>query len=293
MPAASVGGGTGFQDVGGYIQLTPSNSRLNGNVKLSVPYYLVAHSRSNLAVTLSGTAMTFTNTGGAISTTPGFYTWGLSQPAPQGIAQVDVRAVGVRLSGTNLVFGLNTHNRTSTTLARQQINICIDTSGGPGFTPNLMLLGINGSLLSSSLAASQYATALFPTDASCNINGSGSILFIMTQPTDNSTLQLAVPRGGSGSAGLGLTSANPRFKYQVRYFGTDGFGAQMPGTGSFNAFTPAVTFGAAPTVPPNGSGAASYSVNSEFSNTPALGVMITAPDNVSGAPQASLLPFGS
>ena len=288
VPAASVGGGTGFQDIGGYIQLTPSNSRLNGNVKLSVPYYLVAHSRSNLAVAPSGTTLNFTNAGGAIAGTPTFYTWGLSQPAPQGIAQIDVRAVGVRLSGTNLIFGLNTHNRTSTTLARQEIDICIDTSGGPGFTPNLILIGINGSLLSSSLAASQYATALFPTDANCNINGGGTILFAVTQPTDNSTLQVPVPRSS-----LGLTAASPRFKYKVNYFGTDGFGAQMPGTGSFNAFTPAVTFGGAPTVAPNGSGTTSYGVNSEISNTPALGVMITAPDNLSGAPQAALLPFGS
>ena len=27
VPAASMGGGTGFQDVSGYVQLTPSNSR--------------------------------------------------------------------------------------------------------------------------------------------------------------------------------------------------------------------------------------------------------------------------
>jgi len=290
VPAASVGGGTGFQDIGGYIQLTPSNSRLNGNVKLSVPYYLVAHSRSNLAVSPSGSTLNFTNAGGAIAGTPTFYTWGQYQPTPQGVTQMDVRAVGARLSGSNVIFGINTHNRTSTTLARQEIDICIDTSGGPGFTPNKVLIGINGSLLSSSLTASQYATAIFPTDANCNINGGGSLLFTVTQPTDNSTLQLPVPR--AGAAGLGLTVDSPRFKYVVLYFGTDGFGAQMPGVGSFNAFTPAVTFSGAPTVSPNGGGAAAYGVNGEISNTPALGLMIVAPDNVSGAPQASLLSFG-
>jgi len=152
-----------------------------------------------------------------------------------------------------------------------------------------VLIGINGSALSTSLAASSYATAIFPTDANCNINGSGSLLFTVTQPTDNSTLLVPVPR--AGTAGLGLTSDNPRFKYVVRYFGTDGFGAQMPGIGTFNAFTPAVVFSGAPTVSPNGSGVATYSVNSEISNTPALGVMVVAPDNVSGASQAALLPF--
>ena len=287
VPAAAVGGGTGFQDIGGYIQLTPANSRLNGNVKLSVPYYLVAHSRSNLGVsTAPGGIMNFSNSGGAISGTPAFYTWGLFQPTPQNITQADVRAVGARLSGTNVIFGINTHNRTSTTLAFQEIDICIDTSGGAGFAPNAVLIGINGSALSTSLAASTYATALFPTDANCNINGGGTLLFSVTQPTDNSTLLLPVPRGN-----LGLTAASPRFKYVVRYFGTDGFGAQVPGLGTFNAFAPAVTFSGGPTVPPNGSGAGQYLVNGEINNTPALGVMVVAPDNASGAPQAVLIPF--
>ncbi len=290
VPAAGVGGGTGFQDIGGYVQLAPTNSRLNGNVKLSVPYYLVAHSRSNLAVSQSGTTMNFTNAGGALAGTPTFYTLGQYQPTPQGIVQADVRAAGVRLSGSNVIFGLNTHNRTSTTLARQEIDICIDTSGGTGFTPNKVVIGINGSVLSTSLPISSYATAVFPTDANCNINGGGSLLFTVTQPTDNSTLQIPVPR--AGTAGLGLTTTNPRFKYVVHYFGTDGFGAQLPGVASFNAFTPAVTFGAAPTVPPNGSGTATYTVNSgELANTPALGVMVVAPDNISGEAQAALLAF--
>ena len=290
VPANAVGGGTGFQDIGGYVQLAPTNSRLNGNVKLSVPYYLVAHGRSNLAVNVSGTTMNFTNAGGALAGTPTFYTLGQYQPTPQSIAQADVRAVGARLSGTNVIFGLNTHNRTSTALAFQEIDICIDTSGGTGFTPNKLLIGINGSSLSSTLTSAQYATAIFPTDANCNINGSGSLLFTVTQPTDNSTLQIPVPR--AGASGLGLTAATPRFKYVVKYFGTDGFGAQMPGIGSFNAFTPAATFSAAPTVTPNGSDTATYTVdNAELANTPALGVMVVAPDNVSGAAQATLLAF--
>jgi subtilisin family serine protease len=289
VPAAAVGGGTGFQDIGGYIQLTPSNSRLNGNVKLTVPYYLVAHSRSNLAVSQGSSTLNFTNAGGVIAGTPTFYTLGQYQPTPQGVTQADVRAVGARLAGTTVVFGINTHNRTSTTLGFQETDICIDTSGGPGFTPNMILIGINGSLLSSTLAKSQYATAIFPTDANCNINGGGSLLFTITQPTDNSTLQLAVSRSS-----LGLTAANPRFKYRVFYFGPDGSGAAMPGTGSFNAFNPAITFGAAPTVSPSGTGSTTYSVNStEISNSPALGLMVVAPDNVSGAAQAALLPLNA
>jgi subtilisin family serine protease len=288
VPAASVGGGTGFQDIGGYIKLTPSSSRLNGNVALTVPYYLVAHSRSNLATSLAGNTLNFTNAGGAIAGTPGFYQWGLFQPTPQGISQLDIRAVGTRLSGTNVFFGFNTHNRSSTTLAFQEIDICIDTTGGAVFTPNKILIGINGSAFSASVA-NLYTTALFPTDANCNINGNGTLLFTIAQPTDNSTLLLPVPRGGSGTTGLGLTAGNPRFKYRVNYFGTDGSGAAVPGTGTFNAFTPAFTFTAAPAVAPNGAGSATVTVNG--AEAPGLGVMVLAPDNVSGASQATLIPL--
>ena len=251
--ANSVGGGTGFQDIGGYIQLTPSNSRLNGNVSLSVPYYLVAHSRSNVVVSQSGSTLNFSNAGGALSGPTALLSLGQYQPTPQGVTQADVRAIGTTMSGTNVIFAINTHNRTSTTLGYQEFDICIDTSGGPGFTPNKILIGINGSLLSNSLAASTFATAIFPTDASCNINGSGSILFTVTQRTDNSTLQMPVPRG---LPGLGLTTGNPRFKYRLSYFGPDGTAATMPGIGAFNAFTPALTFSAAPTVAQNGAGSA-------------------------------------
>ena len=284
VPAASVGGGTAFQDVGGYVQLTPSNSRLNGNVKLSVPYYLVAHSRSNLAATLSGNTVSLTNAGGAIAGTPAFYTLGLYQSTAQNVTQNDVRAVGARLSGTNVIFGVNTHNRTSTPLAGQEIDVCIDTSGAPGFTPNFVLIGIVQSAFGG--VTTTYSTALFPTDANCIINGNGALLFNVTQPTDNSNLQLPVTR-----ASLGLTAANPRFKYQVYYYGIDGTSAQMPGTGSFNAFTPAITFSGGGAVAPNGSGSATVSVNAtELGNTPALGEMLLAPDNVSGTSQALLLP---
>jgi hypothetical protein len=103
-------------------------------------------------------------------------------------------------------------------------------------------------------------------------------------------LQMPVPR--AGTAGLGLTTAQPRFKYVVRYYGTDGFGAEVPGVGSFNAFAPAITFSGAPTVAVNGAGSATFTVNSaELANTPALGVMVAMPDNVSGAAQAALLGF--
>jgi len=294
VPAGAVGGGTAFQDVSGVIQLTPSNTRLNGNVKLSVPYYLVAHSRSNMAVARSGNALNFTNAGGAIAGAAAMYSLGQYQPVPQGVTQNDVRAVGTAMSGTNIVFGVNTHNRTSTTLAFQEVDICIDTSGNTDpskFKPNFVLIGINASAFSSTFPNNAYYTALFPTDAGCNINGGGSTLFSLTQPTDNSWFQLAVPREGSGgTSGLGLSAAQPRIMYRAYYFGSDGYGAAMPGTGLYNAFTPAVTFAGGGAVVPNGSGTATVTVNAaEQALTPAAGAMVMFRDNPSGASQATLL----
>ena len=74
----------------------------------------------------------------------------------------------------------------------------------------------------------------------------------------------------------------------MAYFGPDGCGAQMPGVGSLNGITPAVTFSSSPTVPVNGSGSMSFSVTAENANTPALGVMLFGADNVSGAAQGLL-----
>ena len=74
------------------------------------------------------------------------------------------------------------------------------------------------------------------------------------------------------------------------YYGTDGFGAVMPGVGTFNAFTPAWTFGAAPVVAPNGAGSAAATLNAaEAALSPSLGVMVFAPDNVYGASQGLLI----
>ena len=295
VPASSVGGtfdGSGnslLQDIGGYVKLTPSNSRLNGNVSLSVPYYLAAHSRSNLQVAPSANALSLSNPGGAIAGTPSFYSWGLSQPAPQAITQADVRAVGTRLSGSTVVFGINTHGRMSTGLAFQEFDICIDTSGGPGFTPDKVLIGINGTALSlSATVANKFVSGLFPADANCNTTGGGSIVLSSNAATDNSVLLM-----GASRASLGLTAAQPRFKYVVIYYGTDGIGAVMPGVGFFNAFTPAITFAGGGSVAPNGAAGATVGINGEIANTPALGVMVVTQDNLAGASQAKLVPIAA
>ena len=135
--------------------------------------------------------------------------------------------------------------------------------------------------------ANTYVTALFPTDANCNITGAGTLRFAVAQGTDGSTLQLP-----ASVSSLGLTAGQPRFKYPLNYYGTDGFGRAMPGTGSFNAFTPALSFTGTGAVATNGTRAVTISRNAaEAALTPSLGVMVTAQDNVSGASQGLLIQY--
>ena len=63
----------------------------------------------------------------------------------------------------------------------------------------------------------------------------------------------------------------------------------MPGIGSFNAFTPALTFGNVGAIAANGTRGVTITSNAaEAALSPYLGAMVTAPDNVAGASQALL-----
>ena len=299
VPAGAIGGTHAangacclFQEIGGYIKLTPASSGMNNGVALTVPYYLVPRSRSNLVTVAAGpigpsnpsTGLNVANSGAALAGTPGFYALGLTTASPQGIPYADTRAVGVRaIAGANpiLVFAINTFDRFSNA-APSEWDIFIDTEAGGHY----VLVGANGSFFTSSPSAQNRLVA-----ALINLStGAVTALRFADVATDNSTVLLPV-----SASNLGLTTAHPRFTYQEQHFsGTTGAGAAMPGSAKFNAFTPAlkVTY-AGGVIAPNASATGTVVVNAaEWPNSPALGVMVVAPDNVSGARQAQLLPAG-
>lgn len=293
LTSRDANGNAAFQDVGGYVQLTPSSSRLNGNAKLTVPYYFVGNTRSNLAssansIASSGnTNLTVSNAGGLQAGEPDFYTLGLQQPTPQGIFQADTRAVGVQSvpSGSNpfLVFAINTHDRFSNAAGFQEWDILIDSTGGnnPRSNPNFVLIGINGAAVTTAAAAQNTLVA-----ALLNVS-TGAITAIRLAPvsTDSSTVWLVVR-----ASEIGVTAANPRFAYAENHFSSNGVGSGTPGVAKFNAFNPSLSVSGGGPVAPNGSVGATVSVNGEWANTPGAGLMIVAPDNTSGAGQALLLP---
>ena len=286
-----------FQDVAGYIQLTPSTTRLNNGVALTVPYYLVAHTRSNLSTNATTLAslpagsnnLIVSNPGGALAGEPDFYTLGQVAPTPQGVTYADTRAIGVQAIPTTtagapdsfLVFAINTFGRFSNSAGFLEWDITIDTTGTG--TPNYVLVGFNGSAFSSSASAQNKLTAALIRLS----DGAITALRLADVATDNSTVLLAVK-----ASEMGLSVANPRFTYFEQHFGPDGTSAAMPGAAAkFNAFAPALTVTGGGPIAPNGSAAATVSIDAaESLNTPALGLMIVAPDNSAGPSQARLVP---
>ena len=297
VPAGSIGGTHTpagaccvFREIGGYVKFTPATSSMNNGVALTVPYYLVPRSRSNLSAVATGpfgpsnptAGLNVSNSGGVLAGTPDFYALGLTTAAPQGITYADTRAVGVRaIAGANplIVFAINTFDRFSNA-APNEWDIFIDTEAGGHY----LLIGLNGSRVSSSASVQNRLVAAL-VDLS---TGRVTALRFADAATDNSTVLLPV-----SAANLGLTAARPRFTYYENHFSSKtGEGAAMPGTAKFNAFAPAlkVTYSGS-AINPGATSAATVVVNAaEWANSPALGVMVVAPDNVSGASQAKLLP---
>jgi len=119
--------------------------------------------------------------------------------------------------------------------------------------------------------------------------GAALIRFLADAPTDGSTVLLPVR-----ASDLGITPANPRLTYSAQVFNLlDGSAAALPGTASFNAFTPAISNAMFVPVAPNATATVPLTVDPvEFAKTPALGVMVVIEDNRAGAPQARLIEAG-
>jgi len=144
------------------------------------------------------------------------------------------------------------------------------------------LIGYNGSAFTTAAAAQNVLTAALLDITT----GAITHLRLADVATDNSTVLLPVK-----ASEIGHSPANPRFTYMENHFGPDGSGSATPGVGTFNAFTPALSATAGVPIAPGGSATSTVSVNAaEAALSPALGMMIVAPDNVSGPSQARLIP---
>jgi hypothetical protein len=283
-----------FQEVAGYLTLTPVSSSMNHGVTLNMPYYMVPRARSNVIPLLTShlsphrpnANVLLSNIFGGIEGTADFYAWGLQNKKPQGVTTYDTRAVGMQTNivGTNsiLVAAINTFDRFSSAEIAEW-DVVIDSSGDG--VPDYVVVGIdNGIWTGTGDLDGQYVSVVYNLKTKAYI-----IRFLGDAPTDGSTVLLPFL-----ASDIGVTAENPRFSYSVSVFnGLDGTSADIPGTASFNAFTPAISNGGDvfTTIDRNKLALVPVSVDAaEWTKTPALGLMVVSGDNKSGETQGFLLP---
>jgi minor extracellular serine protease Vpr len=282
-----------FAEVAGYIVLTPVGAS-NSGTTLTVPYYLVPRARSRVDASLSDNfgprhpngQLRLSNRGGGISGTADFYAWGLSSPR-QGDPYFDTRAVGVQSnligggSDSVLYFAINTWSRFSNADAGEwDTYIDVNGDGQPDFV-----------LYTADFGAAQggsYNGTIVDVVVDLN-QGTAFIEAFVDAPTYGSTLLLPVL-----ASDIGVTPANPKFSYNTYYFNLlSGAAYAMPGTATFNAFSPSITNALFLTVPPGASGAVPVAIDpAQWASSPALGLMVVSQDNASGSSQAVLLRAG-
>ncbi len=294
VPAATAGathdvnGNDLFSDAAGYITLAPTDPSMNHGVSLNMPYYIVPRARSNVDADLHGgdgsPTIRLTNHHGVIAGNGDFYAWGLSNPKTGAIDEAfEPRAVGVQsnqISATDsiLVFAVNSYGRFSNA-AMGEYDIYID-SNGDGIWDYILFSGDVGNVETGN-ANGQIASFLV------NLN-TGALIpeFAADAPTDGSIVEMLV-----FASDLGLSPTNPRMTYSVVAFdGVNTTGELVPGTASFNVFTPAVSNAIFLGVAPNTSTDVPVAVDPvEVLQTPPLGFMVVTTDNVSGSSEANLL----
>jgi minor extracellular serine protease Vpr len=293
VPTATAGathdafGNDAFQEVAGHITLTPTDASSNHGVTLQLPYYMVPRARSNVSAARRGNripVLRLQNVGGALAGNGDFYAWGLKNAATGAVASgFEPRAIGVQsnpISATNsvLVFAVNTYGRVST-MAAGEYDIYIDVNGD-GVWDYVLFMADIGVVTAGGIANGQAGTFLLNLST-----GALTQEFLADAPTDGSTVLIPV-----FASDLGITPTNPRLTYAVNAFDSSGGSESVPGTASFNAFTPSVANAMFVSVPPNGQVDVPVWVDPvEFALTPALGFMVVTEDNGSGAAQANLL----
>jgi minor extracellular serine protease Vpr len=292
IPAATVGGthdASGnllFQDASGYLTLSPRPASSNNGVSLTLPYYAVPVARSAVTADLNGgknPVVRLANRRGLISGNGDFYAWGLYNPTPGTARQVFVpRAVGVQsnpIPGDRLlVFAVNTYGRLSNPVSLEY-DILIDVNGD----------GVaDFDLFSADLG---YETTGTPNGVIVSVllnlaTGAGFLEDYVDAPFNGSIVEIPV-----FASDMGLSPTNPRFTYTAVGFNLEtGDSSTVPGTGSFNAFTPAVANAMFVPVAPGATVDVPVFVNpTEITQTPVLGFMAVTEDNVSGATEATLL----
>jgi hypothetical protein len=253
-----------------------------------VPYYIVPRVSSDVTAALEPRrvapgepgSVLLENRGSTVAGTADFYAWGLASGKAPGIAgHVDLHAAGVQslANGEILVFAITTKKAWSSPVT-QAFSVFVDSNrdGEVDFEVFSFDIGrvVNG------LFDGRVGTFVF--DAA---TGNLSLFYLASASTDGSSILLPVP-----AAAIGVTPSNPRFAYTAASWAFNGDTDAFESWAVFNAFSNAITTGAFEVVNPGDRIRVPFSVDaSEWSATPALGLMIVSPDNRNGTDEANLV----
>jgi len=288
LPAATAGNSDAFRDVAGLIVFTPVGGS-NKGIDLKVPYYLVPRVSSNVSAALalpkkSDTGVVaVTNQASPIAATADFYAWGLEGTNDQ-LGRFDVRAVGAQswddpsAGDKAIVFAVNTYKAWSTPV-QEEFDIYVD-SNGDGTDDYIVFNADFGRITAGTFSGQAVAFVYNIATKALDVN------YFTQASTDSSTMLLPVTAGS-----IGVTSANPRFKYHAFGFDAVGDGVDtVPGIASFNAFTSSITTAQFDVVAPNATVSEPVAINrAEAALTPPLGYMIVTQDNKNGGQEAKLI----
>jgi minor extracellular serine protease Vpr len=285
--------------VRGVVTATPTALKA-GVYELRVPFLLVPRSTSYITAgtraeftqdgALLGSAVTLTNSG-AHKSAADVYSWGLYDPR-DGYDSMDVRAVGVQSfastgaesdiipAGDNLVvFAVNTWGHWSNP-AENEYDISIDV-GQPGTLDYVILVTDNGSFTTGSNDGRMAAFVL--TAAGDVIDG-----WFVDAPMNGSNLLVGVL-----GSDIGLTGGTTSFTYSAVAIAHGDVAAvdQVYGRAGFDVASPALSQGDWIELDAGAKADLPLAIDlRQFSAAPALGWMVVAQDNASGAAQAALVP---
>lgn len=304
VPAATVGNSGAFRQVSGLMTLTPRDGG-NGDVTLTVPYYLVPRARSDIDGELSedltpedpSSSAVLTNRSPAVTGSADFFAWGLAGEDRHHVPPASIRAVGAQsfprgASDRTVVMALNRFGRWSVPNVFE-FAIPIDTTGSG--TPDKILLGTDFGRLTTGSFSGQMASVIVdltkPTGDPARIRPQFLLNSVQSGlQTDGSVIMLPFRASVAG-----LTAASPRFTYggaSVTNLFTREVGI-VGGTARFNAFRSAISQGQFAIVNPGRTVSVPVSIDpAEFSSTPALGLMVVATENAAGQDQTILLDAG-
>jgi minor extracellular serine protease Vpr len=281
VPAATAGDSSAFRDVAGLVTFTPE-AGANHGVSLSVPYYLVPRATSSIKTSLrvgplvkAGSGVATTTNTGVIGGSDEWFDWGLSKPKDTTPGEIDLRAVGAAVSGSNLAFAVSTYGRWSNPAA-DEFDIRIDVNGD-GVDDYVAFAADEGRLETGS------ANGVMGTAVASLVTGTGYIVSTTDAPFNDATLVMTIPQSYLCLASTPcLSSGDGRISYDVSSYSATGGSDSVAGRGLLNTVTPALSAGMLDSVAPGASVPETVSYDAtEFAVTPGLGFMIVSHDNQS------------